>query len=99
VRSVGVVQCHPVAIVSLVTRQRVALNFPEDVIAGNWFKTTNNGNKVIVNRKGKAAEAGQVSMRCEAPHTRASGKCEEYDASKEQVSRRSQNTPLAQPSR
>lgn len=86
VRSVGVVQCHAVAVISLVTRQRVALNFPEDAIVGNWFKTTNKGNKVIVNRKGKASEAGQVSMRCEAPHTRSSGTCEEYEASKEQVS-------------
>jgi hypothetical protein len=72
--------------VTLVTRQRVALNFPEDAIAGNWFKVTNNGNKVIVNRKGTAAEAAPVSMRCEPPRSRAAGNCEEYSASKEQVS-------------
>lgn len=86
VRSVGVVQCHAVAVVSLVTRERVKLEFPEDAIAGNWFKVTNKGNKVIVNRQGRAAEAGPVSMRCEAPHERSTGKCEEYEVSKEQVS-------------
>jgi Tfp pilus assembly protein PilX len=86
VRSVGVVQCHPVTVVTLVTRQRVSLVVPEDAIVGNWFKTTNNGKKVIVDRKGKAAEAAQVGMRCEPPRSRASGTCEEYEASKEQVS-------------
>ena len=86
VRAVGVVQCHPVAVVSLVTRQRVSLVVPEDAITGNWFKTTNNGRKVIVDRRGKAAEAAQVGMRCEPPRSRAAGTCEEYEASKEQVS-------------
>lgn len=86
VRSVGVVQCHPVTVVTLVTRQRVSLVVPEDAIVGNWFKTTNNGRKIIVDRKGKASEAAQVGMRCEPPRSRASGTCEEYEASKEQVS-------------
>ncbi len=84
VRAVGVVQCHEVAVVSLVTRQRIALNFPEDAIAGNWFTVTNKGNKVIINRRGKAAEAAPVSMRCES--VPSGKKCEEYDASKKQVS-------------
>jgi hypothetical protein len=86
VRSVGVVQCHPVTVVTLVTRLRVSLIVPEDAITGNWFKVTNNGNKVIVNRKGNASEPGPVGMRCEPPRSRASGTCEEYEANKEQVS-------------
>jgi type II secretory pathway pseudopilin PulG len=85
VRSVGVVQCHAVTIVSLVTRQRKTLVMPEDAIAGNWFKVTNKGNKAIVNRQGHASEAAPVSMRCETPHERSTGKCEEYDVNKEQV--------------
>jgi Tfp pilus assembly protein PilX len=85
VRSVGVVQCHPVAVVSLVTRLRKSLVMPEDAIAGNWFKMTNKGNKAIVDRRGRADEAAPVSMRCEAPHERSTGKCEEYEVSKEQV--------------
>jgi hypothetical protein len=86
VRAVGVVQCHPVAVVSLVTRLRVTLKVPEDAIAGNWFKVTNKGNKAVVDRRGNDQQAAPVSMRCEAPHTRASGTCEEYEVSKEQVS-------------
>jgi Tfp pilus assembly protein PilX len=83
VRSVGVVQCHAVVVISLVTRQRVSLNMPEDAIAGNWFKVTNKGNKAIINRLGeKSAQPAPISMRCES----VSGSCEEYDASKEQVS-------------
>jgi Tfp pilus assembly protein PilX len=78
VRAVGVVQCHPVAVVSLVTRLRIKLNFPEDAIAGNWFKVTNKGNKAIINRGN-----GPVSMRCEGV---AATECEVYDESKEQVS-------------
>lgn len=86
VRAVGVVQCHAVTVISLVTRLRVSLTAPEDAIVGNWFKVTNKGNKAIVDREGKAESAAPVSMRCESPHTRASGTCEEYDTSKEQVS-------------
>jgi Tfp pilus assembly protein PilX len=84
VRSVGVVQCHPVTVVTLVTRQRITLEFPQDAIAGNWFKVTNKGNKSIVNRAGFAAEAGQVSMRCEGHPSEE--ECEQYERSKEQVS-------------
>lgn len=83
VRSVGVVQCHAVVVISLVTRLRVSLQVPEDAIVGNWFKVTNKGNKTIVNRLGESGEPGPVSMRCESP---PSGGCEQYEASKEQVS-------------
>jgi Tfp pilus assembly protein PilX len=86
VRSVGVVQCHPVAVVTLVTRLSVILSPPVDAIAGNWFKVTNSGKKVIVNRQGEG-QPGPVSMRCAPPHERSTGTCEEYEAgSKEQVS-------------
>jgi Tfp pilus assembly protein PilX len=84
VRSVGVVQCHPVTVITLVTRQRVSLVVPEDAIAGNWFEVTNKGNKAIVNRQGYAPEAAPVSMRCEGHPSEE--ECEKYDRSKEQVS-------------
>ena len=85
VRAVGVVQCHPVTVISLVTRQRVTLRLPEG-IAGNWFKVTNKGNKDIVNRIGiSEGQAAPVSMRCE-PVPAGQKECEEYDRSKEQVS-------------
>jgi type II secretory pathway pseudopilin PulG len=79
VRAVGVVQCHAVAVVSLVTRLRVKLRVPEDAIVGNWFTTDNEGKKVIVNRKGhNVAEPAPVSMRCELPLPAGLEKCEEY---------------------
>ncbi len=81
VRAVGVVQCHAVAVVSLVTRQRIPLEFIKDAIAGNWFRVTNKGNKAIVNRKGTAAQPAPVSMRCKSwPKTQT--RCEEYEESK-----------------
>jgi Tfp pilus assembly protein PilX len=88
VRSVGVVQCHPVAVVTLVTRLSVTLPLPVDAIAGNWFEVTNKGNKAVVNRKSEAsAETGPVSMRCESTPPTKKGNCEEYEGeSKEQVS-------------
>jgi Tfp pilus assembly protein PilX len=83
VRSVGVVQCHPVAVVTLVTRLSVTLELPVDAIAGNWFKVTNSGKKVIINRKGEG-EPAPVSMRCESPPLAG---CEQYEGGeKEQVS-------------
>ena len=48
VRSVGVVQCHVVSVITLVSRQLIALSFPRDAVSGNWFKVTNKGNKKIV---------------------------------------------------
>jgi Tfp pilus assembly protein PilX len=86
VRSVGVVQCHVVSVITLVSRQLIALNFPHDAASGNWFKVTNSGKKVIVNTEGvepyKAAEPGEISMRCEGVGT---GKCEEWSEAKEQI--------------
>lgn len=83
VRAVGVVQCHPVTVISLVTRQRVTLKLPEDAITGNWFKVTNKGEKTIVDRRGKAPEPAAISMRCESV---PKSECEVYDESKKQVS-------------
>ncbi|HEX3511049.1 MAG TPA: hypothetical protein VHT27_08125 [Solirubrobacteraceae bacterium] len=75
VRSVGVYQCRVVVLLALVSEQEVTLKFPEYAVAGNWFATTNNGKKVIVNTQGKSAQAGGVSMRCEG---RTKANCEEF---------------------
>jgi type II secretory pathway pseudopilin PulG len=84
VRSVGVVQCHFVSVVTLVSRQEVTVSFPENAATANWFETSNKGNKTIVNTKGpKASKSGAVSMRCAAPHPEP---CKNWDQSKEQVS-------------
>jgi Tfp pilus assembly protein PilX len=85
VRSVGVVQCHVVTLVTLVSRQEVAVSFPENAATANWFETSNKGNKTIVNTKGpKAPKSGKVSMRCNG--FKNTEECEKWEKGKEQVS-------------
>jgi hypothetical protein len=85
VRAVGVVRCTMVSMITLVARQQVTLNFPKKSVAGNWFKVTNEGKKVIVNTAGEppVGQPGEISMRCEGV---AAGHCEEWSKEKEQVS-------------
>jgi Tfp pilus assembly protein PilX len=85
VRAVGVAQCRVVSVVTLVSRQLVALNFPHDAASGNWFRITNNGKKVIVNTAGEppVSQPGEISMRCEGLDSQS---CESWDKSKEQIS-------------
>jgi Tfp pilus assembly protein PilX len=84
VRATGVVQCHAVTVVTLVDRQSVALNFPENAATGNWFTVTNNGKHTIVERQGAVGQQpGAISMRCAGV---PAAECEQYEASKEQVS-------------
>lgn len=83
IRSVGVVQCHVVSVITLVSRQLVALNFPKDAISGNWFKVTNKGNKnIVVLENATGGSPGEIGMRCEGV---SASECEEWDRSKEQV--------------
>lgn len=82
IRSVGVVQCHVVSMITLVSRQLVALNFPKDAVSGNWFKVTNKGNKRIVVLGNGSGSSGEIGMRCEGV---SATECEEWDKSKEQV--------------
>jgi hypothetical protein len=96
VRAVGVAQCRVVTVITLVSRQQIALNFPHDAAIGNWFKVTNEGKKGVVNPAGEApyptGQPGPISMRCEAPHPIP---CEEWNEKKEQIS---PNTTGAPPS-
>ncbi|HEY4428820.1 MAG TPA: PilX N-terminal domain-containing pilus assembly protein [Solirubrobacteraceae bacterium] len=75
VRSVGVVQCRMVVLVALIAPQVVTLPFPSVAIAGNWFSTSNNGNKIIINTKGTASESGGVGMRCSG---KTPAECEKF---------------------
>jgi Tfp pilus assembly protein PilX len=85
VRAVGVAQCTVVSVITLVARQQVSLNFPHTSVAGNWFKVTNQGKKVIVNTAGEppVGQPGEISMRCGGA---SAGHCEEWNKEKEQVS-------------
>ncbi len=75
VRSVGVVGCRFVSVISLASEQLVAMPFPESAVVGNWFETSNEGNKVIVNTQGESSQPGGVSMRCTG---RTLSNCKEY---------------------
>ena len=81
VRAVGVVNCRIVTIVTLVSRQLVAVPFPRDAISGNWFAVTNKGKKEIVRAEGEG-QPGEFSLRCEG---RSAGHCEEWEPAKEQI--------------
>ena len=88
VRSVGVVQCQIVTLLSLVSAQYVTVPFPQSAVAGNWFETSNNGNKVIVDTKGTASQAGKVTMRCNGYKGTAQEikeACEKYDEKHNQI--------------
>jgi Tfp pilus assembly protein PilX len=76
VRSVGVVQCHVVTVAALVSAQSVTLPFPQYAVTGNWFETSNNGNKVIIDTQGKASQPAGVSMRCSGYSSKE--ECEKY---------------------
>jgi Tfp pilus assembly protein PilX len=83
VRSVGVSQCQVVSLVTLVSRQLIATSFPKSAVVGNWFDTTNNGNKVLVDTQGKESQPSGVSMRCSGFTGTAQEikeKCEKYRA-------------------
>jgi Tfp pilus assembly protein PilX len=64
VRAVGVVDCHSVAVVSLISEQTQRITFPEEAFSANWFADSNNGNKIIINRQGKSSQAGKTHVRC-----------------------------------
>ena len=84
VRAVGLVQCRMVVLITLVSRESVAVPFPKNVVTANWFETRNNGKKVIVNTQGESSQSTNVSVRC-SPKP-AGKECEEYAKEKGQVS-------------
>ena len=53
-----------VALVRLIAHTE---SFPRNAITAGWFTTSNNGNKVIVDTKGNAAQAAPVAVRCHDP--------------------------------
>jgi Tfp pilus assembly protein PilX len=79
VRAVGVVDCHAVTVVSLVSEQLAHTSFPEAAVSSNWFATGNKGSKIIIKHAGKA-QTGKFSIRCEGV---VESKCEEYRRAEE----------------
>jgi Tfp pilus assembly protein PilX len=97
VRAVGVVQCRVVSLAALVSRQEIALSFPQAVMSANWFTTGNNGQGSEVIVEGRTPESGvngEVRMRCEG-----FAKVEECEHYREgQISGANVNPPPGAPS-
>jgi Tfp pilus assembly protein PilX len=89
VRSTSSVGGHSYTLVTLVgqgaPRQEI---LPRNAITAGWFRTTNNGKKVIVNVKGSSAVAGSVAVRCHPANAgpRSGDPCLGYDPNKGQLS-------------
>ena len=93
VRSTGTVQCHTVGVVALASRGVIPMDFPNNVLRANFFQTSNQGRKVIIDtlgayaqppsaRPGPAAQPAGISVRCSGL---SDGQCKNYNASKGQV--------------
>ena len=96
VRASGTARCIQRTLITMVNQGTTSLPFPRNVITANWFQTSNNGNKVIVDTKGSAAQPAGLVTRCAgiaAPYTPRSA-CLNFDPLKGQVS---PNTATASP--
>ena len=60
VRSTASVQCERVSVVSIVSRLTSPMDFPANVISANWFGTSNQGRKVMVDTLGAYAQPPSV---------------------------------------
>jgi Tfp pilus assembly protein PilX len=64
VRAVGVVNCKMAVLVTKVSDQIVAVNFPKYVLNANSFTITDSGNKDIINTQDTSNNTSQISLRC-----------------------------------
>lgn len=94
VRGFSTVQCKTISVVGLVSSTSVPLAIANTVVTANWFQTTNQGKKVIIDtlgayaqppsaRPGPASQPANVVLRCAAPL--GTSPCANYPANKGQV--------------
>ena len=82
VRANATSKCQTISVVSQVSQIQVPVNFPSNVATANWFQTSNQGKKVIVDTLGSGSQPAPIVMRC-AGLTQA--QCLNYPANKGQV--------------
>jgi Tfp pilus assembly protein PilX len=79
VRAETTVKCRRQVVVGLATRAKTTIQWPTAVLAANWFKTGNNGRKVIVDTAGPgttpAHDPADISLRC---HNLTKPQCQQY---------------------
>ncbi len=78
VRARGTVRGKTRDLVALLKRERLTEDFPRVTVKSDYFRTTNNGNKVIIDSTG-----GQIVTRCQ--YVPPGKPCADYEASKGQV--------------
>ena len=95
VRSEGQAMCRLRTITTMVRANEISIAFPRVTVGANWFWTTNNGRKVIVDTVGSyampesvrpdaaTAQPAPVRTRCAAP---TPSPCVKVDTSKGQIS-------------
>ncbi len=75
------------AVVALIRAEKVPLNLPKATLVADHFKTTNQGNKTLIDTNGLkqewSATAGPVYVRCQAPGFQALNQCASYDNTKQ----------------
>jgi Tfp pilus assembly protein PilX len=93
-RSSASVRCEQVSVVAQVTRNQLPMAFPTNTITANWFATSNQGRKVIVDTvgayaqppsirpTGSAAKPGSIVARCTGM---TETQCLSYERTKGQV--------------
>jgi len=64
VRASGTARCVQRTMITMVNQETTSLRFPRNVITANWFETSNNGNKVIVDTQGSSAQPAGLVARC-----------------------------------
>jgi Tfp pilus assembly protein PilX len=94
VRATATVRCNRVSVVALVSRSVVAMDFPANVVTANFFGTTNQGRKVLVDTLGAyaqppsirpsttAAQPASIFVRCSGL---TDAQCLSYSAAQGQV--------------
>jgi Tfp pilus assembly protein PilX len=81
-RSTATTRCHKLSMVSLVSQTQIPITVPSNVVTANWFQTSNQGRKVIVDTRGSAAQPSPIMVRCSGKTT---AQCLNYPADKGQV--------------
>ncbi|MDQ3935234.1 MAG: hypothetical protein M3340_11475 [Actinomycetota bacterium] len=81
-RATATSKCHTISMVSMVSQATVPIQFPSSIVTANWFATTNQGRKVIVDTLGSAAQPSPITVRCAGLST---GQCLKYPQNKGQV--------------
>ena len=89
-------KCHTISMVTLVSQNQIPITFPSSVVTANWFETSNQGRKVIVDTRGSAAQPSPITVRCAGL---TSAQCLKYPADKGQVQPPAVRTDTSAPTR